>query len=85
MSESDEYLSSVDLEDERSVAESTDSDEISDDYYYELEVFGLVEPYEGEPRAWSGDDLMTVMKLVKQTKTVSLPQHWDRDFNKKFS
>ena len=44
--------SSVGSQDESSTAESTDPDEMSD----ELEVFGLVEPYEGEPRASSGDD-----------------------------
>ena len=44
--------SSVGSQDESSTAESTDPDEMSD----ELEVFGLVEPYDGEPRASSGDD-----------------------------
>ena len=43
--------SSVGSQDESSIAESTDPDEMSD----ELEVFGLVEPYDGEPRASSGD------------------------------
>ena len=44
--------SSVGSQDESSTAESTDPDEMSD----ELKVFGLVEPYDGEPRASSGDD-----------------------------
>ena len=44
--------SSVSLEDESSIAESTDPYEMSD----ELKVFGLVEPYDGEPWALSGDD-----------------------------
>ena len=44
--------SSVGSQDESSTAESTDPDEMSD----ELEVFGLVEPYDGEPRVSSGDD-----------------------------
>jgi len=44
--------SSVGLQDESSIEESTDPDEMSD----ELEVFGLVEPYNGEPRASIGDD-----------------------------
>ena len=44
--------SSVSSQDESSIAESSDPDEMSD----ELEVFGLVEPYDGEPRASSGDD-----------------------------
>ena len=42
--------SSVGSQDESSTAESTDPDEMSD------ELFGLVEPYDGEPRASSGDD-----------------------------
>ena len=44
--------SSVSSEDESSITQSTDNDETSD----ELEVFGLVEPYDGEPRASRGDD-----------------------------
>lgn len=67
--------SSVGSQDESSTAESTDPDEMFD----ELEVFGLVEPYDGE----AATILMTV-KMAKRTKTVSLPQHWDRDLNKKF-
>ena len=44
--------SSVGSQDESSIAESTDPDEMSD----ELQVSGVVEPYDGEPRASSGDD-----------------------------
>ena len=44
--------SSVGSQDESSIAESTDPDEMSD----ELEVFALVEPYDGERWASSGDD-----------------------------
>ena len=39
-------------QDESSIAESTDPDEMCD----EFEVFGVAEPYRGEQRASSGDD-----------------------------
>ena len=48
MSEIDDVLSSASSQDSSDETETSDSDE--------MEVVGLVQPYEGEPRALSSDD-----------------------------